>query len=94
MGRTAALRIALLVVGAALLATALVLCLLPGPLAPCGSLLAPMFPVRIAARCAASQNTYILGAVVVGAVGLAALVAGVIVRPPHRRRHHHHHHPR
>ena len=91
MGRTAALRIALLVVGAALLVATLVLCLLPGPLASCGSLLAPMFPVRIAARCPASQSTYVLGAVVVGAVGLAALVAGVIVRPPHRRHHHHPH---
>jgi len=89
MGRTAALRIALLVLGAALLVATLTLCLVPGPLAPCGSLLAPMFPAGIAARCPASQSTYLLAAVVVGAAGLAALVAGVIVGPPHRRHHHH-----
>ena len=92
MGRTAALRIALLVLGAALLAATLVLCLMPGPLETCGSLLAPMFPQRIAARCSTSQDTYVLAALVVGATGLAALVAGVIVRPPHR--HHHDHHVR
>jgi hypothetical protein len=92
MGRTAALRIALLVLGAALLVATLVLCLLPGPLETCGSLLAPMFPARIAARCPASQSSYVLAALVTGAAGLAALVAGVILRPP--RRHHHHHHPR
>ena len=91
MGRTAALRIALLLLGATLLVVTLVLCLLPGPLEACGSLLAPMFPARIAARCPASQNSYVPAAIVTGVVGLAALVAGVIVRPPHR---HHHHHPR
>ncbi|HEY0373728.1 MAG TPA: hypothetical protein VGC94_02975 [Amnibacterium sp.] len=89
MGRTAALRTALLVVGVGLLAATLVLCLLPGPIAACGSLLAPMFPLRTAARCPSSQSAYVLPALVAGLSGLAALVAGMIVRPPHRRRRHH-----
>jgi hypothetical protein len=90
MGRTAALRIALLVAGVGLLVATLALCLLPGPIADCGSMLAPMFPLHLAARCPASQDTYLLGALVAGGIGFGALVAGMILRPPHRRRHHHH----
>jgi hypothetical protein len=94
MGRTAVLRIALLVAGGCLLAATLALCLAPGPLGACGSLLAPMFPLRVAARCPASQSTYVMAAAVTALVGLGALVAGTIVRPPRRRRRHHHHHHR
>lgn len=89
MGRTAVLRIALLVVGGGLLAVTLALCLLPGPIAACGSLLAPMFPLRSAARCPSSQSAYVVPALVAGLSGVAALAAGMIVRPPHRRRRHH-----
>jgi hypothetical protein len=89
MGPAAVLRIVLLVVGGGLMAGSLALCLLPGPLEACGSLLAPMFPLRLAARCPASQSTYALAALLTGLAGLAALVAGVIVRPPHRHRSHH-----
>jgi len=79
-------RVASVVLGALLLVVALALCLLPGPLAACGSLLAPMFPVRIAVRCPASQNTYFLGAVVAGIAGLAVLTAGMVLGPSHRSR--------
>lgn len=78
--------IALLALGVVLLAVALVLCLLPGPIDDCGSLLAPMFPVHVATRCPASQDAHLVEAVVAGLSGLGALSAGVILRPQKRRR--------
>ncbi|HEV7623372.1 MAG TPA: hypothetical protein VGO26_04500 [Amnibacterium sp.] len=72
--------------GVGLLAVTLALCLLPGPIAACGSLLAPMFPLRTMFRCPSSQSAHVLPALV---TGVAALVAGMIVLPHRRRRHHH-----
>jgi hypothetical protein len=85
MSRTAAARIAAIALGSVLLAVTVTLCLLPGPIADCGSLLAPMFPLRTAARCPASQDSHLVPALVTGLVGVAALVTGMILRPPRRR---------
>ena len=59
---------------------------MPGPIAECGSLLAPMFPLRTAARCPASQDAHLVEAVAVALTGLVALSAGAILRPQQRRR--------
>jgi ABC-type Na+ efflux pump permease subunit len=77
------------VLGVAVLVAALVLALLPGAIASCGSLLAPMFPPSQGVACAASQGTWlpmILGAAVVGLLLLAAGAAMARSRRSRTRR--------
>ncbi|RIX28784.1 hypothetical protein [Amnibacterium setariae] len=72
--------------GAALLVAALVLALLPGSPASCGSLLAPMYPPAEGVACAAAQVVWFPAVVAAGAGGLVLLGAGAVVIPSRRTR--------
>lgn len=75
--------------GVGVLVTALVLALLPGAVAACGSLLAPMFPPSEGVACVASQSTWlpmILGAALVALLLLAAGAAASRSRRSRTRR--------
>jgi hypothetical protein len=75
--------------GVALLAAALVLALLPGSPASCGSLLAPMYPPSEGIVCSAAQGAWlplVLAAVVIGLLLLGAGAAVVPTRRSRRRR--------
>jgi hypothetical protein len=72
-----------------MLAAALVLALVPGTPAMCGSLLAPAFPTGGGVSCAAAQTAwfpFVLAAVVVGLLLLGAGAAVVPSRRSRRRR--------
>ncbi|GAA2749617.1 hypothetical protein [Amnibacterium kyonggiense] len=74
------------ILGAVMLAAALVLALVPGSPAVCGSLLAPMYPPDRGVLCASAQVGWlpaVLGAVV---VGLLLLGAGAALAPARRSR--------
>lgn len=72
--------------GVAALITAVVLALLPGAPAECGSLLAPMYPPDLGLACAAAQGIWLPGVVAAAVTGLLLLGAGASVVPSRRRR--------
>ena len=72
--------------GVAGLAAALVLALLPGSPASCGSLLAPMYPPSEGLACAAAQVAWFPAMVAAALVGLLLLGAGAAVIPSRRTR--------
>jgi hypothetical protein len=73
--KAARLRTAL---GVAILVAALVLDLMPGSPAPCGSLLAAMYPPGVGVACAAARGIWIPAAAV---VGLLLVSAGAVAIP-------------
>jgi hypothetical protein len=74
------------VLGVAALAAALVLALLPGSPASCGSLLAPMYPPGEGVACAAAQVGWFPATVAAALAGLLLLGAGAAVVPSRRTR--------
>lgn len=72
--------------GAAALAAALVLALLPGSPASCGSLLAPMYPPTEGVCCAAAQGGWLPAVLASVLTGLLLLGAGATVVPSRRTR--------
>ena len=74
------------VLGVAVLAAALVLALLPGSPAACGSLLAPMYPSSVGVECAGAQVAWLPEVLIAGLVGLLLLGVGAAVVPSRRTR--------
>jgi hypothetical protein len=72
--------------GVAMLAAALVLALVPGAPATCGSLLAPMFPAGGGVSCAAAQTGWLPEVLAAVVIGLLLLGAGAAVAPSKRSR--------
>lgn len=74
------------VLGVAALVAALVLALVPGSPAACGSLLAPMYPPSVGVACAAAQGAWLPAVLAAALVGLLLLGAGAAVIPMRRTR--------
>jgi hypothetical protein len=72
--------------GVAILAAALVLALLPGSPASCGSLLAPMYPPSEGVICADAQGAWLPGVLAAIVLGLLLLGTGATVIPSRRTR--------
>jgi hypothetical protein len=70
----------------AVLAAAVVLALLPGTPASCGSLLAPMYPPSVGVACADAQVAWFPAVMAAAVVGLLLLGAGAVVIPSRRTR--------
>lgn len=72
--------------GVASLVGALVLALLPGSPASCGSALAPMYPPETGIGCAAAQVAWIPAVIAAAVLGVLLLGAGAAVVPSRRTR--------
>ena len=72
--------------GVVTLAAALVLALMPGADAACGSLLAPAYPPSAGVACAGTQGTWVPAMLVALLVGVLLLGAGAVVIPSRRTR--------
>jgi len=70
----------------ATLAAALVLALLPGASAACGSLLAPMYPPSLGVSCAGTQGTWVPAMLATLLLGVLLLGAGAVLSPSRRTR--------
>lgn len=70
--------------GVAALAVALVLALLPGTPAACGSVLAPMYPPEAGVVCAGAQIGWLPAVVVAVVCGVLLLGAGAALAPSRR----------
>jgi hypothetical protein len=70
----------------ATLVAAVVLALVPGAPAACGSLLAPMYPPSLGVSCAAAQVGWFPAVAAAALVGLLLLGAGAVVIPSRRTR--------
>ena len=72
--------------GVAAFVGALVLALLPGSPASCGSALAPMYPPEAGILCASAQVAWLPLAIAAAAIGLLLLGAGAALAPSRRTR--------